>query len=208
MIYCYISSYQFPERQARRDMGCLIVLCLLMLLSGVKVSAEPAEYQAEAYQTSMKIKIDGILDEPDWQKAKPIDQFAQIQPNEGEPITQSTEARILYDNEKIYFGYTCFDSDISKAVINEMRRDADGLKSNDHCFVLLDPYNDRRTAVFFRLTALGGVEDATVSDCGDSRNYSWSAVWECQGQIGEDHWTVEFAIPFSQLRFNKSDVMT
>ena len=194
----------------------LVLIVCLVTFDIVSVSmaeenearAETPEYQAEAYRTAMKIKIDGNLDEPDWQKAKPITKFVQVQPNEGEPITQPTEVRILYDDKNIYFGYTCFDSDMEKLVINEMRRDSRGLYSNDHGFLLLDPYNDRRNAVFFRFNAIGGVEDAAVSNCGDSRNDSWDAVWECEGRINEDNWTVEIAIPFSQLRFSKSDVMT
>lgn len=156
----------------------------------------------------MKIKVDGVFDEGDWERAKPITDFFQIQPDEGEPITQPTEVRILYDDKSIYFGYTCYDSDMDKLTINEMRRDARGLYSNDHGFLLLDPYNARRDAVFFRFNAIGGLEDAAVSNCGDSRNDSWDIVWECEGKVNEDHWTVELAIPFSQLRFSKSDVMT
>jgi len=209
------------ELERREDMRYFEILSLvfivcLAIFSVVYISmaeenetkAESEKYQAEAYRTSMKIKIDGNLDEPDWKKEKPIKRFIQVQPNEGEPITQPTEVRILYDDKNIYFGYTCFDSDMSRLIINEMRRDSRGLYSNDHGFLLLDPYNARRNAVFFRFNALGGVEDAAVSNCGDSRNDSWDAVWECEGRINEDNWTVEIAIPFSQLRFSKSDVMT
>jgi hypothetical protein len=39
-------------------------------------------------------------------------------------------------------------------------------------------------------------------------NRNWDAVWACRSKINEDHWTVEMAIPFSQLRFNHSDKMT
>ncbi len=40
------------------------------------------------------------------------------------------------------------------------------------------------------------------------RNDSWDAVWENKGKINQDNWVVEIAIPFSQLRFRKSDMMT
>ena len=201
---------KFPKYGVLRYIGYLIFLsvCTLLLHLNARSDAEPMEYQAEAYRTSIEMKIDGVFDEADWEKAKSIARFYQIQPDEGEPITQPMEVRILYDDKNIYFGYTCYDSDMSKSVINEMRRDAHGLYSNDHGFLLLDPYNTRRDAVFFRFNAIGGVEDAAVSNCGDSRNESWDIVWECQGRVNEDNWTVELAIPFSQLRFSKSDTMT
>ena len=183
-------------------------ICMLLFAFGVKAETEPTKYRAEAYRTETKIKVDGVLDEADWQKASPITDFVQVEPNEGESITQPMEIRILYDDKNLYFGYTCYDSDISKAVINEMRRDANGLHDNDCAFLILDPYNDRRSAVFFRFNAIGGMEDVAISNSGDSRNESWDVVWECKGKINQDNWVMEIAIPFSQLRFRKSDVMT
>ena len=123
-------------------------------------------------------------------------------------MTQATEVRILYDDKKLYLGFTCFDSEIEKLVANEMRRDSEGLRSNDYGFLLLDTYNDRRNAVFFRFNPLGGMEDTAVSNSGDSLNTSWDIVWECRSKINADHWTAELAIPLSQLRFERSGVMT
>ena len=164
--------------------------------------------RTSAYRISQNIKVDGNLDEPPWQNAQPINQLFQIQPNQGEPITQPTEVRILYDEKNLYFGFTCFDSEIEKLVANEMRRDSRGLRSNDYGFLLLDTYNDRRNAVFFRFNPLGGMEDTAVSNSGDSLNTNWDIVWECRSKINADNWTAEIAIPFSQLRFKRSDAMT
>ena len=67
-----------------------------------------------------------------------------------------------------------------------MRRDSSGLRSNDYGFLLLDTYNDRRNAVFFRFTPLGGMEDTAVSNNGDTRNTSWDIVWECRCTINTE----------------------
>ena len=123
-------------------------------------------------------------------------------------MTQPSEVRILYDEKNLYFGFTFYDSEIEKLVANEMRRDSDGLRSNDYGYLLLDTYNDRRNAVFFRFNPLGGMEDTAVSNSGDSLNGSWDMVWECRSKISADRWTSEIAIPFSQLRFKRSDAMT
>ena len=160
-----------------------------------------------AHRTSEEIKVDGVLDESVWQSVEPIRQLYQIQPDQGEPATEQSEVRILYDDKKLYFGFIFFDSEMDKIVANDMRRDSPGLRSNDYGFLLLDTYNDRRNAVFFRFTPVGGIEDTAVSNSGGSLNHSWDIVWECRCRINEDHWTVEIAIPFSQLRFEQSDVM-
>ena len=192
------------QRSAKR---CLLLWMLLCpLIAGAR--PEPIPPRTSAYRISQTIKIDGNLDEPEWQSAQPIKRLFQIQPNQGELMTQPSEVRILYDEKNLYFGFTCYDSEIEKLVANEMRRDSDGLRSNDYGFLLLDTYNDRRNAVFFRFNPLGGMEDTAVSSSGDSLNGSWDMVWECRSKISVDRWTSEIAIPFSQLRFKRSEVMT
>ena len=207
-LLCRIAqnSGLFPPMGSGFKAICLAICCLLFPLIG---SANPdfIEYKAEAYRTFQAIEIDGDLTESDWQNAKRIGQFVQMEPDEGQPMTETTDVRILYDEKNIYFGFTCFDSDISKVAANEMRRDGN-LWDNDSVYVLLDTYNDQRSGFFFRVNPLGAMEDVAIMDNGDSRNENWDAVWDCRAKINEKYWTAEIGIPFSQLRFNRSDMMT
>ena len=201
-------SFRVPHLLRQRSANRCLLLWILLSPLIVGANLEPMQPHTSAYRISQSVKIDGRLDEPAWQNAKPIKRFLQIQPNQGEPMTQRSEVRILYDEKNLYFGFTFYDSEIEKLVANEMRRDSDGLRSNDYGYLLLDTYNDRRNAVFFRFNPLGGMEDTAVSRSGDSLNGSWDMVWECRSKISTDRWTSEIAIPFSQLRFKRSDVMT
>lgn len=186
----------------------LILLCIASLfvpiIAEAQTEREPPRMSAQ--RISEEIRVDGVLDEPAWQNVEPIRELYQIQPDEGEPVTEPSEVRIMYDDKKLYFGFIFYD-EMDKIVANDMRRDSPGLRSNDYGFLLLDTYNDRRNAVFFRFTPMGGMEDAAVSDSGSTRNGSWDIVWECRCKINEDNWTVEIAIPFNQLRFERSDTM-
>ena len=202
----------FPIYFQLRHRWRSIILLLALGLCPLFVSFSAAETERElprmsAHRTSEAIKIDGVLDEPVWQSVAPIRQLYQIQPDQGEPATEQSEVRIMYDDKKLYFGFIFYDSEMDKIVANDMRRDSPGLRSNDYGFLLLDTYNDRRNAVFFRFTPVGGVEDTAVSNSGGSLNTSWDIVFECRCRINEDNWTAEIAIPFSQLRFERSDVM-
>ena len=192
-----------------RAVGILMLLWMGMLSVSIGVDAQTERElpRMSAHRTSEEIKVDGVLDEPVWQSVEPIRQLYQITPDQGDPATEQSEVRILYDDKKLYFGFIFFDSEMDKIVANDMRRDSSGLRSNDYGFLLLDTYNDRRNAVFFRFTPVGGMEDTAVSNSGGSLNTSWDIVWECRCRINEDNWTVEIAIPFSQLRFEQSDVM-
>ncbi len=185
----------------------LLWMCVLFIPIDVYAQTERELPRMSATRTSEEIKVDGVFDEPVWQTVEPITQLYQIQPDQGEPATEASEVRILYDDKKLYFGFIFFDSEMDKVVANDMRRDSPGLRSNDYGFLLLDTYNDRRNAVFFRFTPVGGIEDTAVSNSGASLNQSWDIVFECRSRINEDHWTTEIAIPFSQLRFEKNDVM-
>ena len=195
--------HQFPE--IRKHLFLLSLICLFPIC--ISSASEPIEYRAEAYRTFQSIEIDGDFSETDWQHAKPINQFVQTEPDEGVPITESTEVRILYDEKNIYFGFTCSSSGRDSIVANEMRRDAENLRENDNVFILLDTYNDKRNGVFFRINPLGAMQDVALTNSGDTRNTSWDAVWDCRSKIHDTYWTTEIAIPFSQLRFNSSDSM-
>ena len=209
MIFHFCFWHQFLWNAMFRVKQCFLLLpiCVLLCLISLKAAPEHIELQATAYRTYEHIEINGEFNEADWKKAKPIRQFVQFQPNEGHPLTQPTDVRILYDEKKIYFGFTCFDDNMSEMVANLMRRDAP-LFENDNVFVLLDTYNDQRSGFFFRVNPLGAIEDAAVMNSGDSQNENWDAVWECETRINSEDWTAEIAIPFSQLRFRVSDDMT
>ena len=189
----------------------LLFMCCLLSPLIASAAAGPMEYRAEAYRTYQSIEIDGEFNEEDWQNAKTITRLIQYEPAEGELISQPTEIRILYDAKEIYFGFTCFDSDMSEMVANEMRRDGngrDGLRENDHVSILLDTYNDQRNGFYFRVNPLGAKEDMALINSGESRNQAWDAIWACGTKVNDNHWTAEIGIPFSQLRFSKSDQMT
>ena len=183
----------------------LSVLLLFYLSVGVYAD-ETEELQAKAYRTYESVEVDGELTESDWQKATPIRQFIQYEPDAGAPLTEATEVRILYDDRHIYFGFVCSEPDRSKIIANKMRRDT-MLWDNDNVFVLLDTYNDRRSGFFFRVNPLGAREDVAIMDSGDSRNENWNAVWDSKAKINGDNWTTEIAIPFSQLRFKDEETL-
>src|SRR3972149_10902326 len=75
-----------------------------------------------AAQTSEAPRIDGVLDETAWQTAPAIDTFTQQEPQEGQPATDRTEVRVLYDQGHLYIGVHAHASE--PVVATEMRRDS------------------------------------------------------------------------------------
>ncbi len=190
-----------------RKIQFFLLISTLLYFFVYDVSSDESVNQIKAHHTSENIVIDGHLSELDWQKADVIDKFVQIEPHEGAYMSEPMELRILYDNDYIYFGFICYDSDISRLVANEMRRDAWSIHENDNVFVLLDTYNDKRSGFFFRINALGAIQDRAVTDNGDTFNDDWDIVITGKSKINEESWTVELRVPFHQLRFKQSDPM-
>src|SRR5262245_61694233 len=52
--------------------------------------------------------IDGRLTDEVWSKAEVLSQFTQQDPDEGQPATEQTEIRLLYDDQALYVGAHMF----------------------------------------------------------------------------------------------------
>lgn len=188
------------------DDFCRYLTFLMLFCVGIGTVGAAAERKVTAYRTYQSVEIDGELSEEDWLHAMPIRQLTQFEPDEGAPLTESTEVRVLYDAKHLYFGFLCTESEPAKIIANKMRRDT-MLWDNDNVFVLLDTYNDRRSGFFFRVNPLGAREDVAIMDSGDSRNENWNAVWDAKAKINDTNWTAEIAIPISQLRFKAGNML-
>ena len=63
-----------------------------------------------ARRTNKDIKIDGFLNENSWTENTSIaSNFTQLKPFPGNPITQKTEVKVIYDDDAIYIGAICYD---------------------------------------------------------------------------------------------------
>ena len=159
-----------------------------------------------ASRIQQAIVIDGMLDEPQWELAKPIRDFVQQEPSNGEPASELTEVRLLYDDQNLYVGIYCFDSEGEKGiVINDIRRDFLRPRDNDGFAIILDTFDDDRNAFFFNANARGAKSDQQIGDDGGKRNRDWDGIWHVKTKINESGWQAEIAIPFKTLRFPNKD---
>ena len=154
-----------------------------------------------AYRVDEPLDIDGVLDEAFYARTPPVDAFVQAVPVEdGEP-TERTEVWIAFDDENVYVSAKIYDSaGPSGWIANEMRRDAAQLRSNDHFAVFFDTFYDRRNALAFSATAIGGFSDFQITNEGNP-NMDWNPVWETRSALFDGGWSVEMSIPFKSLRY-------
>ena len=82
--------------------------------------------------------IDGRLDEMVGQRATVGDECVQQEPAEGEPATERTVVRFMYDAETLYVGVEAHDSIPDGIVATEMRRDSLRLFEEDNFQIIFD----------------------------------------------------------------------
>ena len=162
----------------------------------------PEGRRIQAVRVADAIKIDGLLDEPDWSLAQPATQFLQQQPTEGAPASERTEVRVLFDDKNIYFGIRAFDADAAHINARELVRDAE-FSNDDTVAIVLDTYHDRRNAFRFIVNPLGTQQDALITDEGRDINITWNGSWISSGRIDDQGYTVEIEIPLTTLRFKE-----
>ncbi len=174
---------------------------LIFLFLPLTLLAGTNPKKAVAVRTPVAPRIDGVLDEPEWQLAKPVTDFVQRDPNEGEPATERTEIRILYDNNALYFGCTMYDSEPSKIVARLARRDNE--IESDIISIRIDSYHDHQTAFEFTILAAGVKVDVLQYDDAQNEDASWDPVWDVQTRVTDEGWIAEVKIPFNILRFSQ-----
>ena len=161
---------------------------------------------ARAARRSAPISLDGRLDEAAWQAATPVTEFTQIDPNEGQPGSQRTEMRFLFDEGALYVGARMYDTEGRAGVRTSLvRRDASF--NSDYMEVVIDGFHDHLGRAFFQVNPSGSKFDmlGIGSSCCDE---GWDPIWEAATRIDDDGWSAEIRIPLSQLRFSNAPVQT
>ena len=154
-----------------------------------------------AIKLTAPLKVDGVLDEEVYAREAPFGGLIQVTPRYGEPQSERSDVWITYDNTHIYVSCRCYDSaPPDEWVVNELRRDTNGLRQNDHIGAMFDTFYDRRSGFGFYTNPLGARADYSIVDEGQS-NTDWNPVWTAKGGRFEGGWTVEMAIPFKSLRY-------
>jgi hypothetical protein len=161
---------------------------------------------AVAAERKTPVAVDGKLDDAAWQSATPITEFTQSDPDEGQPVSERTEVRFMFDSDALYIGARMFDK-MGRAGIktNLVRRD-DNFNS-DFFEVVIDGYHDHLSRAFFDVNPSGSKNDyiGIGNSCCDN---GWDPVWEVKTSIDDEGWTAEIRIPLSQLRFPNADEQT
>src|SRR5262245_27838903 len=103
----------------RNRLSCLLVWPALVLTHVALAAAQTAPVYSKdengrivvrATRIAQPIAIDGRLDDAAYREVEAITAFVQQEPNEGEPVSQPTEAWIFFDDRNLYIACRCWES--------------------------------------------------------------------------------------------------
>jgi len=146
-------------------------------------------------------RINGQLDDEIWTQGEWKSDFIQQFPNSGQPATEQSYFKILYDHSNLYVALICKDSEPDKIIERLGPRDS---RVGDIAGIALDSYFDKRTAFEFSITVAGQKMD--VKHLGDwGFDFNWNAVWDGATSRTDTGWIAEIKLPFSQIRYTNQD---
>ena len=210
-----------------RYFGLIVAAFMIPSFSFAQSSTVPTVTAGKLDASAEGPIIDGRVTDQVWQSVEPYATFTQQDPIEGAPASEKTEVRVIVGKGNVYVGIIAFDSDPSKIIVSQARRDA-SLSETDSIVMVFDTFNDSQNAFVFGTNPLGIEYDGQVAREGQSSgvslgagtaagtqrggisafNPNWDGDWTVRSQITERGWEAELAIPLKTLRYQTGDNQT
>ena len=131
--------------------------------------------------------------------------FVQRIPTDGAPASQRTAVYVAYDRRNFYAVFLAFDSEPEQIRANLSPRE--NVDDDDRIELLIDTFNDQRSAYGFATNPLGVQRDGRWSEIARQGRFdaSYEAVWYSDAQLTDSGYMVKITIPLRTLRFPDTD---
>lgn len=178
---------------------CLLLFLITSIQAHETQAPDNKDVTAIRLNTEQRIDLDGRLDEPIWQIAKPATDFIQKELDYGSPAQQEAEVRFTYDEENLYIGIRCFD-DKPNSILKPMSRSESDMNAGDVLNLFIDSRHDHRTGYRISVNPSGmRGDEARYNDY--LKDNSWDGFWWVETHIDSLGWTAEIKLPFKNFRF-------
>jgi len=173
-------------------------LLLLLIFSNVFLVAGNSPKVLAPRRIEKSILIDGRIDSI-WSQADSISDFVQYRPYHGLKPSRKTVVKTLTSDDALFCLIICYDN---KENIHQSRGKLDD-QGGDVVSIMLDTFNNRRTAYKFAVTAAGVRSDCILLDDARNRDYSWDGIWFSDATIYDWGFVVEIKIPYKSIQYNE-----
>ncbi len=171
-----------------------LILLILTFISAKAANNDSKTLQLK-YIDSVPV-IDGSIEDV-WFLADSALISFQLMPYYGKEPSRKTSVKIFTDKKYIYALFICEDKSGKISSPAGVVDNAEG----DFVSLMIDTFNDKKTAYKFGVTAAGVISDARLIDDGRNRDYNWNGIWDAASRITEHGFVVEMRIPFSTLQY-------
>lgn len=152
------------------------------------------------------ITLDGVLDEPAWETADIATNFWNYFPTDSLQAKQQAEIKMLFDDTNLYVGMKV-NSPSDEYIVPSLRRDfrAGG---SDNITLMFDTFNDGTNAFIFGTNPEGVKREMLLSGGGTELrgfNMAWDTKWRSQVKKHDDHYIVEWILPFYAFKYREGE---
>ena len=137
-------------------------------------------------------EVDGLLDDACWTDAPAASSFT-VYRKPGRLAEAQTSFRVVYDRNNIYFGVSCDEPFAEGLGPRSVPHDSYDIFSQDGIEIFIDPEHAHSVYYQFASNLAGSIFDARKSQ------RTWDSRVRVGTRVGKDNWTVEMAIPWSDM---------
>ncbi len=143
-------------------------------------------------------KLSDFLDGTPREAEAKVTDFRQMDPGDGDPVSQPTTAFLSYDARNLYVAFIARDDPkLIRARIAKRKQ----ILSDDRITINIDTFHDHLHAYWFDVNPYAIQFDGITTD-GYGDDFSWEGLWYTEAKITEDGYVVLITIPFKTLRFS------
>ncbi|MBM4176712.1 MAG: carbohydrate binding family 9 domain-containing protein, partial [Ignavibacteria bacterium] len=176
-------------------------LIILLTASVIFSASNNSEKKILLRKINIHIKIDGEI-ESIWNTADSISGFFQMRPFYGKDSEKLTTVKVLTTESSLYCLFICYD-DKEKIELNTGKLDE---SYGDAVSIMLDTFNDKKTAYKLAVSSTGVRSDARMLDDARNRDYSWDGIWSAETRMYDWGYTVEMEVPYKSIQYDETSI--
>lgn len=171
---------------------------LLLLFYTLLFASDNSDKVLTLNSTDQEIKLDGVIDAV-WGTADSSSSFVQYTPYHNAEPTRKTTFKLLATERALYCLVICYE-DYENIQKNTGKLDDRG---GDVVSLMIDTFNDKRSAYKFGVSATGVRSDSKLLDDARNRDSNWDGIWFAETKIYDWGYVVEMEIPYKSIQYNK-----
>ena len=180
------------------------VFMVLLAGSAFAEKADPPTRHYVVKRTPYPVQVDGVVNEAAWKACEPIRLNAA---REGESVSQSTVARLMWDDRYLYMSFECEDSNIwSTMTVRDLP-----IYNEEVVEVFINADGDRETYLELEVNPLNTLWDGFIvnTETGRKGLLAWNSLGIrravfVDGSLNnpsdkDGNWSVELALPLEDV---------